>query len=163
MVVPQGAGAADTVRLFALNASAPLEGGELNLSQDEDLEDVALSADQRFRLVEFGDPRMMLRTAAWEQARDAVTQFQEVESEGERARLARFLARAIESRGFWSVWASVFADELSDRALLVSVFAPASATADAIESDLLPPKASLRAFAATRGEWLTSPGAEELS
>jgi hypothetical protein len=155
-VVPIGEAAADTVRLFGLNTAVQADD-RLRLALAADPAELPLSGTQRRELIEFDDPRLMLRTAAWEHALDAAEIYQQLPEDADRIRWARLLAQAISSRGFWSVWADVLIATTVDRSLLVSALAiqPAAGYGGVPSRPPLP--AAVRAFPATRGDWLQPP------
>lgn len=155
-VAPNSEAAADTVRLFGLNTAVQADD-RLRLALAADPAELPLNATHRRQLIEFDDPRLMLRTAAWEHARDAAEIYQELPADADRVKWARLLAHAIRSRGFWSVWAAVLTATTVDRSLLTSALAvqPAAGAGASPSRPSLP--AAVRAFPATRGDWLQPP------
>jgi hypothetical protein len=101
--------AAQTVTAFALNT--PVRG----LHPDAPSEPVADQAT-----VDFWDPRLELRTAAWRQAEAAATRLREVPPEAREEHLEQ-LKVLIEYTGFWSVWATVLGQQLEEPTLVRSV------------------------------------------
>lgn len=101
--------AAQTVTAFALNT--PVRG----LHPDAPSEPVADQAT-----IDFWDPRVELRTAAWRQAEAAAARLREVPPEMREVDLDQ-LQVLIEYTGFWSVWATVLGQWLEDPALVGAV------------------------------------------
>ncbi|HJQ02747.1 MAG TPA: hypothetical protein VJ851_14200 [Jatrophihabitans sp.] len=153
-VVPNSEAAANTVRLFGLNTPV-LVDDRLRLALTADPEELALSGTERRKLIEFDDPRLMLRTAAWQHAKDAAEIYQEMSDDDGRLRWARLLGHAVRSRGFWSVWAAVLSATTVDRGLLAGALAVPPTAAEAGVGSSRPVFANTaRAFPATRGDWL---------
>lgn len=101
--------AAQTVTAFALNT--PVRG----LHPDAPSEPVADQA-----AIDFWDPRLELRTAAWNQAEAAAMRLREVPPEVREEHLEQ-LKVLIEYTGFWSVWATVLGQQLEEPPLVQSV------------------------------------------
>lgn len=127
-VVPNGDAAAGTVRLFGLNTA----------QQADNLLRVTLRAD---------DPRLMLRTEAWEHANNAAMLYRQLTGDAARVGWSQLLAHAISSRGFWSVWAAV----------LIEVDLPLVTSALGVPLGSGPVAVAARAFPATRADWLPPP------
>ena len=151
-VEPNGEAAANTVRLFGLNT--PVQADDrLRLALAAEPDELPLSGTERRKLIEFDDPRLMLRTAAWRHAREAADIYRELPEDDARLRWARLLGHAVSSRGFWSVWAAVLSASTVDRALLAAALAvpPAARTPGSSQPEFA---SATRAFPATRGDWL---------
>jgi hypothetical protein len=126
VVAPGNERARATAEHFALNEHRPALGGQFDLEPNDDL----LTRD-------FIDPRLELRTRAWDCAHTAAAQLRAADDSQQVMveRLGRILA---EEAGFWSTWATVLWHELHDRELLERV---------------------LHSFPATRRDWLPGPEA----
>ncbi len=98
--------AAQTVTSFALNT--PVRG----LHRDAPSERVADQAT-----IDFWDPRMEMRTAAWRQAEATAARLREAPREAREEQLEQ-LQVLIEYTGFWSVWATVLGERLEDPTLV---------------------------------------------
>jgi hypothetical protein len=153
-VVPNGPAAAGTVRLFGLNAAQQVDD-RLRLALQADPGELPLSGERRRQLIELDDPRLMLRTAAWENAKDAAVLYRQMTGDAARAAWARLLAQAVRSRGFWSVWAAVLAEV--DLPLVAGALGLPPGAAGLETPSRRPVAAAVRAFPATRGDWLTPP------
>lgn len=121
--------AATSVGYFALNDHVPALGGEFPFDED---------ADQLTR--DWVDPRLELRTRAWEVATNAAEQIANAPAEQREVVLSLTRTLAADT-GFWSTWATVIWNAIGDRDALVSVLQP-------------DPEAGLHAFPATRPDWL---------
>jgi hypothetical protein len=114
-----------TADYFALNEHRPALGGQLDLEPGDDVP-----------TRDFIDPRLELRTRAWDSAHTAVRQIGAADAD--RRNIVVQLTRALaDETGFWSTWATVLWHELSDRAVLGQVLRPFPAT----RRDWLPPSA----------------------
>jgi hypothetical protein len=153
-VVPNGASAADTVRLFGLNSHNLAVG---SLASDSELADLPVSGENRRRLMEGDDPRLMLRTAAWADAKEATELYRELKDPADYGPWARIQARVIAARGFWSVWATVLTAELPNPPLVAGLLGVRPVAVRASPAGHQPMAAALHAFPATRGDWLASP------
>lgn len=154
-VVPSGEAAADTVRLFGLN-TAQVTDERLRLALQADPAELPLSGEQRRQLIELDDPRLMLRTAAWQSARNAAALYRQATDDAGRVRWARLLAEAIGSRGFWSVWATVLTAE-ADLPLVAAALGLPPGPVSPLTPILRPVAVTVRDFPATRGDWLAPP------
>lgn len=131
---PHGDRAATTVGYFALNDHVPALGGELPLDVEADL----LTRD-------WVDPRLELRTRAWDVATDAAQQI--ANAPAEQRELLLSLTRTLAAdTGFWSTWVTVLSDAIDDHDALGTVLQP-------------DPEAGVHAFPATRADWLPPDGA----
>jgi len=142
-VVPHGDAAAGTVRLFGLNTAQQVDR-RLRVALHADPAERPLSGERRRQMMELDDPRLMLRTAAWEHAKDAAAGYGRLTGDDARAGWAQLLAHAISSWGFWSVWAAV----------LTEVDLPLVTSALGLRR---PVAVAARAFPATRADWLPQP------
>lgn len=150
-VVPNGDAAAGTVRLFGLNTAQHVDN-RFRLALEADPAELPLSGEQRRQLTELDDPRLMLRTAAWEHAKDVAVQYRQLTGDAALASWARLLAHAISSRGFWSVWAAVLTEV--DPPLVASALGLSPGSADPkAPGHRRPVAVAARAFKATRGNW----------
>lgn len=141
-VVANGERAADTVRLFGLNT---------RLLVDPVLRGTR-SERHRREFAEFDDPRLPLRTAAWDHARQAVELYARMPGERDREHWAVLLADVVQGRGFWSVWAAVLGASDVDESLVAAVLAvPHRSTVD--EDVAGAPPAAEYPFPATRLVW----------
>lgn len=158
-VVPNGEAAADTVRLFGLNTAYQVDP-RLRLALSADPAELPLGGEQRRQLIEFDDPRLMLRTEAWRYATRAAELYWQMTDDADRISWAQLLAQAISSRGFWSVWATVLTGTVRNLPLIASALAvppgPARTSAHGEARDRLVAGA-VRDFPATRGDWLPPP------
>jgi hypothetical protein len=141
---PRAESAEATAGYFALNDHVPALGGELPVHEDADL----LTRD-------WVDPRLELRTRAWDVARTAGEQI--AGAPPEQRELVLTLCRTLASdTGFWSTWATVLWSALADREALVRVLQPPVAD----DNPALPPDAAgPQPFPATRPDWLPPPEA----
>lgn len=154
LVLPQGESAADAVRLFGLNRYQPAHPARGTLAGAERA-GLPLTAEHRRRLLEFDDPRLKLRTLAWHNANRASELYREMSAAGDQDVWAHFLAGAMSSRGFWSVWASVLTVRVPDLPLVAGVLAPsAGAGPQVLAARPSEPPDATGAFPATRGDWL---------
>lgn len=154
-VVPNGDPAAGTVRLFGLNTAQQVDD-RFRLALAADPAELPLSGEQRRQLTELDDPRLMLRTAAWEHANDAAEEYRRLTGEAALASWARLVAHAISARGFWSVWAAVLTDV--DPPLVASALGlPHGSAGPATPGHRRPVAVAARAFKATRGNWFPPP------
>ena len=101
--------AAQTVTAFALNT--PVRG----LHAEAPSEPVADQAT-----IDFWDPRLELRTAAWHQAEAGRARLEKAPGEA-REEVVEQLKVLAEYTGFWSVWATVLGQQLEDPALVGAV------------------------------------------
>ncbi|MFF5210126.1 hypothetical protein [Streptosporangium sp. NPDC000396] len=139
MVIAGGGRGQETVAYFALNEHIPALGSEFPFEPDAD----RLTRD-------WVDPRMSLRTRAWDAAGTAAAQLRTAPREHHAAvlDLASMLA---DETGFWSTWATVLWREMGDREVLERVLQPQAAGPAAT---LSPEAAVPHAFPATRPGWM---------
>jgi len=153
-VAPRSERAAETARLFALDRPVVLTPvPALGEGEPEP------SAELAVQLIESRDPRLMLRTEAWQYANEAAELLEQARSVAKRAELARMVAHEVASQGFWSVWATVLAERLRDPGLLWSIFAPAAPRPPGAAAAYQPAEVCFWAFPSTRDEWLVETAA----
>jgi hypothetical protein len=146
VAVADGAQAQRTIDAFALNTPY-LDGADvLSLPEGRDLQEV-----------EFLDPRLELRTAAWRDAeRCALLLGDATAVTTARQAIETTMAAAVAHRGFWSVWATVLWRTFEDRRLLSKVLLPPEHAPGSLGAG--PPRSTPipSAFPATRAAALLS-------
>lgn len=142
MVLPSGGQGENTASYFALNGHVPALDGDFPLQPDADL----LTRD-------WIDPRMELRTRAWDAASTAAVQLSAVPSEL-RGVVLDLVGTLASDTGFWSTWATVLWRETRDREALERILQSPVAGPDALPPIEAP---APHAFPATRPGWLPPP------